>query len=131
MGELRPCDFGGKSRGGKIRAPPRAAPESEGRFDYCVPLSFMLDAMTSLADILGPWVDPNFESGLIARCKLAWNKPLQDLTKADLATLLRQRIAPEHILPIAKARITDGINDDTEMFDGELQEAIDLAARYP
>jgi CDI immunity proteins len=84
----------------------------------------------SIADIMGPWVDPEFESGLIARCKNAWNKPLRELTNEELATMLRQKIATEHILPIAKARITEGIDDDTEMFDGELQEAIERAERY-
>jgi len=62
------------------------------------------------------------------RCKEAWNKPLQDLSREELATLLRQKIAVEHVLPIAKKRLADGADDDTEMFDGELQEAIDWAS---
>lgn len=82
----------------------------------------------SVADILGPWVEPNWDSGLIARCREAWNKRLRDLSKEELATLLRQRYSVEHLLPIAKKRLEDG-NDDTEMFDGELQEAIKYASK--
>ena len=83
----------------------------------------------SVADILGPWVEPDWNSGLIARCREAWNKPLRDLSREELATLLRQRFAVEHLLPVARKRLADGIDDDTEMFDGELQEAIDYASK--
>ena len=83
----------------------------------------------SVADILGPWVEPDWDSGLIARCREAWNKPLQNLSREELATLLRQRYAVEHLLPIAKKRLADGDDDDTEMFDRELAEAIEYASR--
>jgi hypothetical protein len=83
----------------------------------------------SIADILGPWVEPDWDSGLIARCRDAWNKPLRDLSREELATLLRQKYAVEHLLPIAKKRLADGDDDDTEMFDGELEEAIKHATK--
>ena len=83
----------------------------------------------SVADILGPWIEPDWDSGLIARCREAWNKPLRDLSREELATLLRQRYAVEHLLPIAKNRLENGVDDDTEMFDGELQEAIEHASK--
>jgi hypothetical protein len=83
----------------------------------------------SIADILGPWGEPDWDSGLTARCRAAWDKPLRDLSREELATLLRQRFAVEHLLPIARKRLADGIDDDTEMFDGELQEAVDYASR--
>lgn len=83
----------------------------------------------SVADILGPWVEPGWDSCLIARCRAAWSKPLRDLSREELATLLRQRIAVEHLLPIAKKRLEDELDDATEMFDGELQEAIEYASR--
>ena len=51
----------------------------------------MSDDTISVAEILGPWVEPSFDSGLIARCRSAWNKPLRDLSREELATLLRQR----------------------------------------
>ena len=83
----------------------------------------------SVAQILGPWVEPDWDSGLIARCREAWNKPLRDLSREELATLLRQRFAVEQLLPIAKKRLADGVDHDTEMFDGELQEAIEYASK--
>ncbi len=83
----------------------------------------------SIADILGPWVEPDWDSGLIARCRDAWNKPLRDLSRGELATLLRQRCAVEQLLPIAKKKLADGDDDDTEMFDGELAEAIEYATK--
>lgn len=83
----------------------------------------------SVADILGPWIEPDFNSGLIARCRAAWSKPLRDLSREELATLLRQRIAVEHLLPVAKQRLKDGVDDDTEMYDGELGAAIEYASK--
>lgn len=80
--------------------------------------------MRSVADILGPWVDPGFDSGLIQRCRDAWDKPLDGLTNLELATFLRQNIAVEHVLPVAKERVASNIDDDTELFDGELAEKI-------
>ena len=81
----------------------------------------------SIADLLGPWVEPDWDSGLIHRCTQAWGKPFRDLSREDLATLLRQRIAVEHLLPIARQRVQSGVDDDTEMFEGELEEAIEYA----
>ncbi len=83
----------------------------------------------SVADILGPWVDTDWDSGLIDRCKKAWNRPLRDLSREELATLLRQRIAVEHVIPIAKQRVRDGLDDNTEMYEGELEAAIDYASK--
>ncbi len=83
----------------------------------------------SIADILGPWINPDWDSGLIDRLREAWNKPIRDLSNEDLATLLRQRFAVEQILPIARQRLADGIDDDMEIFDGELQEAIEDAIK--
>ena len=78
----------------------------------------------SLADIIGPWVDSDWESGLIERCKRAWNKPLQELTNEELATLLRQDIATDRIFPIAEDRIRREVDDSTEIYDGELEDAV-------
>lgn len=81
----------------------------------------------TIADLLGPWVEPDWNSGLIDRCRKAWTKPLRELNNDELATLLRQRIAVEHILPLARKRIEDGIDDDTELYEGELEAAINYA----
>lgn len=82
----------------------------------------------SVADILGPWVEPEWESGLIDRCRQAWEKPIRTLSKEELATFLRQRLAVEHLLPVARSKLQD-VDDDTEMFEGELQEAIENATK--
>ncbi len=81
-------------------------------------------ASLSAADIEGRWVEPDFESGLIVRCREAWHKPLMELTNNELATFLRQQIAVEHVLPLAIQRVKDNFVDDTELFDGELATAI-------
>ena len=78
----------------------------------------------SIADISGPWVDSELESGLIERCKRVWNKPLIELTNEELATLLRQDIVTEFILPIAEDRVRRNLDDGTEIYDGELEEAV-------
>lgn len=83
----------------------------------------------SIADVLGPWIEPDWESGLVDRCRSAWNKPLRDLSRKELATLLRQRIAVEHVLPVARQRVADGVDDDAEMYDGELEAAVEYASR--
>ena len=82
----------------------------------------------SIADILGPWVEPDWDSGLMARCKEAWNKPLRDLSRQELATLLRQKLAVEHLLPVAGKKLKEA-DDNTEMFDGELAAAIEYASK--
>lgn len=83
----------------------------------------------SAADVVGPWVEPDYSSGLIDRCRAAWSKPLRDLSRQELATFLRQRIAVEHVLPIAKRRLDDGVDDETEIYDGELESAIEYVSK--
>jgi hypothetical protein len=78
----------------------------------------------SVADYLGQWVDPNFDSGLIERLRNAWAKPLSELTNSELATFLRQNILTEHILLVAQSRLKNDVDDETEIFDGELAEAV-------
>jgi hypothetical protein len=85
------------------------------------------EAVKSVADLLGPWVDPDFDSGLIFRLREAWSKPFADLTNKELATFLQQRIATKHVLPEAKRRLENNIDDGTEWFDGELMESVQKA----
>ncbi len=82
----------------------------------------------SLADLAGAWVNPGFESSLVLRCKAAWSKPLGQLTNRELATFLQQRMATENILPIAKARLESKTDDGTEIYEGELKEAVEKMA---
>jgi hypothetical protein len=83
----------------------------------------------TLSEILGPWQEPDFKSGLIARCREAWVKPIGSLSREELTTLLRQKIAVDHLVPIAKEKISAGIDDDTEQYEGELAAAIEHAQR--
>jgi len=66
-------------------------------------------------------------TGTAGRSSGAGGKPLSDLSNAELATLLRQRIAREHLVPLAEQRIVCGFNDETEMYEGQLEAAIDHA----
>jgi hypothetical protein len=81
----------------------------------------------TVADVAGPWVDSNFDSGLIRRCKRGWNTPVAELTNELLSTYLRQKIALSLIVPEAQKRIAAKLVDDTEMYDEELQNALKSA----
>ncbi len=83
----------------------------------------------TLAKILGPWQQPDYESGLIGRCRNAWEKPLESLSNYELVTCLQQNLAVAHILPVAKKRLSVRFDDDTELFDGQLGEAIGEAEK--
>jgi len=89
----------------------------------------MPDYTRSVADILGPWKESDWDSSLADRCRRAWNKPLRDLSREELATLIRQRIAMEHVLPVAREKLQTAVDDGSEMFEGELAEAIEDARR--
>jgi hypothetical protein len=78
----------------------------------------------TLAQILGTWQQPDFESGLIERCRKAWDKPLDSLSNLELVTCLQQNLAIAHIIPVAKKRLKDLVDDDSEMFEGQLAEAV-------
>ena len=84
----------------------------------------------SLAEIIGPWSEPMFESGLIVRMRALWSKPIDTLTNHELATCLRQYIAVDYLLPIAQRRLSEGFVDDSELYDAELAEAIASAAHW-
>jgi hypothetical protein len=77
-----------------------------------------------VADIEGPWVEPDFPSGLINRCKRYWGVPVTELPNEMLATYLRQRIALQLMIPEARNRIEAGIDDDSGLYDGELEQAL-------
>ena len=79
----------------------------------------------SLSDVYGPWVEQDWQSGLIDRVSAAWSKPIESLTNHELATCLRQKLAIDDVLVVAKERIAAGVQDDSELDDTELQDAID------
>lgn len=80
----------------------------------------------SLADIAGPWAEPDVNSGLIERCRANWSVPVGEITNYVLATFIRQKIALDLVVPEAKRRIASGYIDDTEILDDELAIAIAL-----
>ena len=49
------------------------------------------------------------------------------VTNSEIATFLRQNIATEHVVQIAQSRLESNIDDGTEIFDGELAEAVEYA----
>jgi hypothetical protein len=81
----------------------------------------------TVADVEGPWVDPNWNSSLIERCRRGWNTPVVELTNELLATYLRQKIALSLVVPEARKRLAEGHVDDTELYDDELVNALRLA----
>ena len=82
-------------------------------------------AMQSLEQIEGAWPKPEFGSGLVLRCHEARNKPIDQLSDLELATLLNQDIGVVHILPEAVRRLSRNQPDDTEYFEGQLREAVE------
>jgi hypothetical protein len=78
----------------------------------------------SVSYFVGKWVDSDFDSGLIQRCKEAWDKPISELTNEELATFLRQNIAVSQILPEAVKRLEINYDDDSEFYDGELKRIV-------
>lgn len=78
----------------------------------------------AVADIVGPWVDPGFDSSLIGRCRDNWSVPVGEITNYVLATFIRQKIALGLVVPEAQRRITSGYTDETEILDDELAPAI-------
>jgi hypothetical protein len=81
------------------------------------------------ADIYGPWVDPDWQSGLVEGVRRFWSVPIADLPDAGLALFLRQRLAVEPVLAEARRRLAVGRPDDSELYDGELAVAVADATR--
>lgn len=81
----------------------------------------------SVADLEGPWSNPDFESSLIARSRQFWTTPVHELPNAAVAMFLRQNIATELMIPEARRRIEIGPEDNSELYDGELAAALESA----
>lgn len=78
----------------------------------------------SVADILGPWVESDWKSGLVERCRKYWQVPIDRLPNEMLAAFLRQRIATDDVLTEALLRLRTGFNDDSGLYEGELAAAV-------
>lgn len=79
----------------------------------------------SVADIEGAWVEQEFESSLIKRCRENWTVPISELPNHVLATFIRQRKGLKLVVPEAMRRIEAGYEDDSDLYDDELSNAID------
>jgi hypothetical protein len=82
------------------------------------------DESLSVASIEGPWLDPDFDSGLIQRCRRYWTTPVRQLSDEMLATFMRQEFGLSVVVPEARRRIESGTSDGSELFDGELVEVL-------
>lgn len=81
----------------------------------------------SARDIEGEWDESAFSSGLIDRCRAAWQTPISELSDRTLATFLRQGIALEAVIPEARRRTENASRDGTELYEGELREGLERA----
>ncbi len=80
----------------------------------------------SVKDIDGEWSGEAI-TGLMKRCRSAWETPLKDLTDIMVVTFLNQKIATNYMLKEAERRLKGEIRDDSELFDGQLKEAFQKA----
>ena len=85
----------------------------------------------SLEQIEGVWLepDPKTLTGLIRRCHDARKKPIDQLTMLELSTFLDQKIGVPHILAEAEERLSQNRLDDTEYYEGQLQEKVETARK--
>lgn len=81
------------------------------------------DDSRSVADVEGPWLNPDFESSLIEKCRTNWNTPVSQLTNEILSMFLRQGIACELVRPETQKRLEAGFDDDSELYEGQLASA--------
>jgi hypothetical protein len=78
----------------------------------------------SIAENVGPWVEPDFNSSLIERLRANWSVPVGDISNYVLATFIRQCVGLDLVIPEAKRRIACGFTDATEILDDELAIAL-------
>jgi hypothetical protein len=83
----------------------------------------------SVADVEGPWVEADFNSSLIERCRKNWSIPVSKLSNYALATFLRQKFALDIVIPEGQRRLQTNFVDDTELYDDELDNAVQEALK--
>lgn len=86
-------------------------------------------APQTVADLEGPSVEPDGHSSLIDRCRRGWNVPVAELTNELLATFVRQRLGLVLVIPEAQRRVAEGYLDGTELFDEELETALEAVTQ--
>ena len=85
----------------------------------------------SVADVEGPWVDVNWESGVMERCRRYWTTPISKVPDDALVTYLNQGFARELVIAEARSRVHAGRFDGTEWLDGQLAESLTRALQSP
>ena len=85
-----------------------------------------MDKNLSVKDIEGNWVG-DAPTDLIQRCKESWGTPLRELSDLMVATYMNQKIATKHMILEAERRMKNFEPDETEIFDGQLQESLENA----
>jgi len=83
---------------------------------------------TSVSKVEGSWDQSESQAGFIQQCKLFWESPINEVPTNVLAIFLRHSIALEIVIPEAQSRLANSFSDDTELYDGELAEALARAS---
>ena len=78
--------------------------------------------LISVSSILGAWKS-EVDSGLLQQCKEHWETPAEELSDLMVATFLNQGIAINLMSIEAEYRLENGLRDDSEYFDGQLEQA--------
>jgi hypothetical protein len=84
-----------------------------------------------VADFEGQWSQPDFESGLIDRCRRYWTTPIKDLPDVMLATYINQKFALVPMQKEAQRRIDKGLRDDSELYEGQLHDSLVSSRQQP
>jgi hypothetical protein len=78
-----------------------------------------------VADFDGEWSQPDFESGLIERCRRYWSTPINELPDVMIATYMNQKFALTAMQNEAQWRLGNGLCDASELYDGQLRDALE------
>jgi len=84
-----------------------------------------------VADFEGEWSQPDFESGLIERCRRYWATPIDELPDVMIATYLNQEFALAPMQNEARRRLDIGLCDDSELYEGQLRDALERSGQQP
>lgn len=76
----------------------------------------------TLAELLGAQLEVSFDSGLVRSCRRAWNRPLREMSPADVRVLLAQAWpdAVPYLVPIALEMLEADPWVDAAFFEGDL-----------
>ena len=84
-----------------------------------------------VADFEGDWSQPDYESGLIERCRRYWTTPIHELPDVMIATYMNQKFALPPMQNEAQRRLDNGLCDDSELYEGQLRDALERSRQQP